>query len=418
MKLHVAITVGLLAGLAFGLLAAATGSPALRHVALGAEPLGTAFVNLLKMVVIPLVGSTLFVGVAGIGDLRRIGSIGGRTLGFFALTTLASVLIGMGTMWLLLPLADQEAARTLAGTGAAAGAALPGMVDFLVGLVPSNPFRAAAEGALLPLIVFTALFAAAASSLPERQRAPLIAAGEAITAALVKLVHWVLWAAPVGVFALAAPITATSGVAILQSLAVFILAVAVGLAVFATALYLPAARVLGRQRPGRFLQAAAGSLLIGATTTSQPATIPAMLQATDDLGIPRTISSMAIPLGASLNHAGSALFQGAALVFLAWLYGTPLPPAGIAGAVIAVCLVSFTVTGVPSASVVSLAPALSHAGVPLDGLGVLLGVDRIPDMLRTAVNVMGTIAGSVVADPGQPSTAARSPSAPHSPPTG
>jgi Na+/H+-dicarboxylate symporter len=184
----------------------------------------------------------------------------------------------------------------------------------------------------------------------------------------------------------------------LQSLLVFILAVLVGLVLFTATVFVPAAAVLGGRRPGRFLRACLGSQLIGFTTTSSPATIPAMLDGTDALGVSRDVSGLVIPLGASLNRSGSALFQGASVVFLGWLYGTPLPLAGLGGAVLATFLVAFTVAGVPSASVVSLAPALSQVGIPLEGLGVLLGVDRIPDMLRTATNVTGTITAATVLD--------------------
>ncbi len=396
MKLHLAIALGLAGGLALGLLAAATGSPALLRIAAGLEPLGTMFVNLLKMVVIPLVAATLFVGVGGMGDLKRLGRLGLVALFFFAATTLVGVLLGMASMHLLLPLADPAAARGAAAPTQVPQARLPGAVQFVMSLVPSNPFQAAAEGALLPLIVFTVLFAAASSALPEAQRRPLMALGEATSAALIRLVHWVLWVAPLGVFALAAPVTARAGWAMLQSLLVFVAAVFLGLAVFLLGVYLPAATVLGGQRPASFFKACLGSQLIGFTTTSSPATIPAMLDAGEALGVPRPISSLVIPLGASLNRAGSALFQGAGLVFLAWLYGVPLPAAGLGGAILATFLVAFTVAGVPSGSVVSLAPALSHVGVPLDGLGVLLGIDRIPDMLRTAVNVTGTITAALV----------------------
>ncbi len=398
MKLHVAIALGLLGGLALGLVAAATGAPALLRLAQGVEPIGTIFVNLLKMVVVPLVATALFVGVAGMGDLKRLGRLGALALAFFAATTLTAVLLGMGVMRLALPLADPAAAQGVAGVARVSPAHLPGLVDFLVSLIPANPVQAAVEGALLPLIVFTVLFGAAAGALPEARRRPLIALAEAIATALIRLVHWVLWAAPVGVFALAAPVTARSGWALLQSLLVFVLAVLGGLVLFVFGLYVPLAAALGGRRPARFLKACLGSQLIGFTTTSSPATIPAMLEAADALAVARQVSSLVIPLGASLNRAGSALFQGAGVVFLAWLYGTPLPLTSLGGAVLATFLVAFTVAPVPSASVVSLAPALTHVGVPLDGLGVLLGVDRIPDMLRTATNVTGTITASVVLD--------------------
>ncbi len=415
MKMHVAIALGLLAGLALGLVASVTGAPALVALAQGVEPIGTIFFNLLKMVVVPLVATALFLGVAGMADLKQLGRIGALALVFYAATTLIAVLVGMAVMRVALPLADPTAARGVAGAVRAGPAQVPGVVDFLVGLIPANPFQAAAEGALLPLIVFTALFAAAAGALPEARRRPLIALADAITTALIRLVHWVLWVAPVGVFALAAPVAARSGWALLQSLFVFVGAVFAGLIVFTGAVYLPAASVLGGRRPARFLKACLGSQLIALTTTSQPATIPAMLEATDTLGVSREVSSLVVPLGATLNHAGSAVFQGAAVVFLAWLYGAPLPLTSLGGAVLATFLSAFTVAPLPSASIVSLAPALNHVGVPLDGLGVLLGVDRIPDMLRTAVNATGTILAAPILEGLHPSSVVRSPSSTPSP---
>jgi DAACS family dicarboxylate/amino acid:cation (Na+ or H+) symporter len=328
------------------------------------------------MVVVPLVATTLFVGVAGMGDLKRLGRVGALALAFFAATTLIGVLLGMSVMRLLLPFADQAAAAAVSGAAPQAPARLPGVVEFLVGLIPANPVQAAADSALLPLIVFIVLFAAATGTLPEARRNSLIAMADALTAALIHLVHWVLWAAPVGVFALAAPVFARSGWAMLQSLLVFILAVFLGLVLFTAAVFVPAAAVFGGRGPRWFLKACLGSQLIGLTTTSSPATIPAMLDGADALRVSRDVAGLVIPLGASLNRSGSALFQGASVVFLAWLYGTPLPPAGVGGAVLATFLVAFTVAGVPSASVVSLAPALGQVGIPLEGLGVLLGVDR------------------------------------------
>ncbi len=398
MKLHVAIALGLLGGLGLGLLASLTGSPALLRLAQGLEPAGTVFINLLKMVVVPLVVAALFVGVAGMGDLKRLGRVGADALAFFAVTTLLAVLMGMGVMRLALPLADPAAVRAVAPAAVTPAPGPGGAVDFLVALIPANPIQAAAQGALLPLVVFTVLFAAAAGVLPEERRKPLVALADALAAALIRLVHWVLWAAPIGVFALSAPVTARSGWALLQSLLVFVGAVSVGLLVFAAGVYLPAATVWGRRGPIRLIRACLGSQLIALTTASQVTAIPAMLEATDSLGVPREVPSLVLPLGASLNRAGSAVFQGAGVVFLAWLYQAPLPLAGLGGAVLATFLAAFTVASAPAASVVSLAPALSHVGVPLDGLGVLLGVDRIPDMLRTATNATGTIAAAVVVD--------------------
>ncbi|NIM52137.1 MAG: cation:dicarboxylase symporter family transporter [Gemmatimonadales bacterium] len=398
MKLYTAVALGLIGGLLLGLVAAVSGSPLLIGIAEGIEPLGTAFVNLLKMVVIPLVAAVIFVGVGSLGDLRQLGRIGIITLFFFAATAVVSVLLGMGIMRLVLPLASEAAARAVEAAPAEAPP-LPGIVEFLLSLIPSNPFQVAAEGALLPLIVFTILVAAAAGALPSEQRDQLLSLANSVAAALIKLVHWILWAAPVGVFALAAPITARAGWAMLQSLAAFILAVIAGLVVFIVIVYLPAVRLLGRMPSWHFLKGSASPLLIALTTASSAATLPAMLESAEaELRLSRPVTSFVIPLGAAIGRGGTALFQGAGVVFLAWLYGVPIPASAVGGAVLATFVVSFTVAGIPAGGVVSLAPALVTVGIPLDGLGVLLGVDRIPDMARTATNVGGVLAAGVVVD--------------------
>lgn len=398
MNIHVAIVLGLVGGLALGLLAALTGSPVLLGIAEGVAPLGTAFVNLLRMIVFPLVAATLFVGVAGMSNLKELGRLGGLTLLFYWSTTIVAILLGMGMMGLFLPLAGEGVRRAVESAGVVEAPVLPGAIDFLMRLIPSNPFQAAAEDALLPFIVFTVFFAAAAAALPSEQRQRLLDLANPIAAALIKLVHWILWVAPVGVFALAAPVTARSGWAILLSLAVFVVAVVLALGLFVNFVYTPLVLLLGKVRPSPFMRACIGPQVIAFSTTSSAATIPAMLEAADELQVSRSVSSFVIPLGAALNRSGSALFQGAAIVFLGWLYQVPLPLTGLTSAVLATFVVSLTVTGIPSASVLTLAPALGHVGIPLDGMAVLLGVDRIPDMFRTATNVTGDMAAAAIFD--------------------
>jgi Na+/H+-dicarboxylate symporter len=398
MKLYTWVAIGLICGLLLGLLASVTGSPFLTSLALGIEPVGTAFVNLLKMVVIPLVVAIIFVGVGSLGDLKKLGQLGITTMILFAFMTLAAVLLGMGVMKLLLPLASEGAAAAVTNTGPAAPA-LPGMVDFFLSLIPTNPFQAAAEGALLPLIVFTVLLAAATGALPETERKQLLSFGEAVTAAFLKLVDWILLLAPIGVFALAAPVTARAGWAMLQSLGAFILAVLIGLVLLVVLIYLPLVRFLAKRKPGAFLKATLNPMVIAASTASTAASVPAMLEsAEDELKLSRAVISFVIPLGAGIGRMGTAVFQGAGIVFLAWLFSLPLPMASIGGAVLATFIVSFTIAGIPSGGVVGMAPALGSVGIPLDGLGVLLGVDRIPDMARTALNVEGILVAAAVID--------------------
>lgn len=392
---QLAILAGLVLGLALGVVASITGNATLIAIAEASEPLGTAFIRAIQMVVIPLVGVTVFVGVARIGNPRRLGRVGGSSVAFFWLTTIPAILIGMLVMRVALgfarPVVPPEAAGDVATE-------LPGMVDFLVNLIPRNPFEAATAGSLLPIIVFTVLFAAATTTLPTAKRDPLISLADSVSDALITLMHWVLWTAPVGVFGLAAPVAARTGMAMLQNLAVFIVAVVVGLFLFMAVVFLPAIRIFAKVGVGRFVRGTIGSYSMGFSTTSSVASLPVMFEEAEDLGLSKETSNLVLPLAASINRPGSALFQGAAVIFLASVYDVSVAPGAIAGAALATFLAAMTVAPVPSASIMTMAPALDTVGVPLSALGIMLGIDRVPDMFRSATNVVGHVAAAAVVD--------------------
>ncbi|MFI5311686.1 MAG: dicarboxylate/amino acid:cation symporter [Gemmatimonadales bacterium] len=395
MNTQFGIALGLVLGLAFGIVAAVTGSPALAAGARAIAPVGTAFVQLVRMVVVPLVAATVFTGVARLGDPRRLGRLGAITLAFFWSTTLVAIAVGMTVMRLALPFAP----ATVAPAGdAPAVERLPGIVDFLVGLVPVNPIDAAAKGAMLPLIVFVVFFAAAASSLAPEARERLIGLADAIALSMVKLVHWILRVAPVGVFALAASTAALAGWSMLQNLALFVAAVLAGLVAFFLLVYLSAVRAIGGVSPVRFVRACVAPVALAMATTSSAAALPALFESADSLGLSRPVSSFVLSLGSAINRTGSALFQGAAIVFLASLYHVTFTPASVTAAILTTFLMSQTVAGVPSAGIMTLAPALGALGIPLSGLTLLFGVDRIPDMVRTATQVTGHLATAVVVE--------------------
>jgi Na+/H+-dicarboxylate symporter len=393
--LHVAIAAGLVLGIGTGLLAAA-GSDSMMAVALASAPFGTAFLNAIRMVVIPLVMAVVFTGVAKLGDPRKVGRLGATTLAVFWVTILPAIVIGMFTMWIGLRFAPDIAAPA---ADAREAPELPGLVDFLVSLVPSNPFAAASDGSLLPLIVFMALFGAAAGTLDADARTRLIGFADAAGDALIKLVWWILWTAPIGIFGLAAPVTAQLGWGLIQSLAVFVVCVVLGLGVYLATVYMPLLRFVGGIGPIAFLKGTFGAASIAFSTTSTAAALPVTLEEVKEkLGVSETVADLVLPLGASMYRAGSALFQGAAIIFLAHLYDVPIPAAALGGAVLATFLVSLTVAPVPSSGVVTLAPALDAVGIPLSGLSILLGIDRIPDMFRSTVNLLGQITTAVVVD--------------------
>jgi len=390
-----AILIGLALGLGLGVAASATGSPALLRAAEAVEPLGQVFLRAIQMVVIPLVAAVVFVGVARIGDLRKLGRLGGLAVGFFWVTTLPAILIGMGVMTFALTFTAPIPPPT---TVTELNTATPGVVDFLVNLVPRNPIQVAADGSLLPLIIFIVLLAAATTTLPAEKRQTLTNFAETLGDALIKLMTWILWTAPVGVFGLAAPVVAQTGIAMLQNLAVYVAAVVVGLFLLKGFVLLPLVWALGGVRPGRFIRGTVGTYTVGFTTTTSVGTLPMMLQEAEKLGLSRSIFSLVLPLAASINRPGSALFQSTSLVFLAAMYGVPLDAGLIAAAVLALFLASMTVAPVPGSSIVSMAPALDVVGVPLAGLGILLGIDRVPDVFRSAANVIGHMSAATTVD--------------------
>ena len=394
--LHMAIAAGLVLGLIVGLGAAATGNDWLLAVAKGSAPFGVIFMNAIRMIVIPLIVTVIFTSIARLGDPRKLGRIGGLTLGWYWLSLLPAIAIGMATMKAGLQFAGEI---RMPQTEAIEVPQLQGIVDFIVSLVPANPFAAASSGAILPLIVFTALLAAATGALPAENRERLVNLADDLSKALIKLVWWILYTAPIGVFGLTAPVTAELGWGLLQSLAVFIVCVFLGLLLFLALVTLPFVYFVAGIGPLRYLKGTFGGASVAASTTSTATAIPVALEeSTKNLGVSATVADLLIPLGASMHRPGSALFQGAAIVFLAHLYNVPIPAAMIGAAFLATFLVSLTVAPVPSSGVVTMAPALDAVGVPLAGLALMLGIDRIPDMLRSAVNLLGQVSAAVLVD--------------------
>ena len=240
------------------------------------------------------------------------------------------------------------------------------------------------------------ILAIAATALPDDKRLVLTDRSNGTMAALIRIVHWVLLLAPLGICALVAPMVAQFGWTMVKAMGVYVLAVIVGVTIFIGLVLLPAVALMARIRVSRFLGAALNSMLMAFSTTSSLATLPTMLTAAEGLKISRGVAGLVLPLGASVNRPGGALFQAVAVLFVAQLYGIPFGLSEIFQAGAAVFLTSMAVASVPSASVVSLAPAFATTGLPLSGIALLIGLDRIPDMFRTMTNVTGHLTTAVV----------------------
>jgi proton glutamate symport protein len=409
-SLSVQITAALAAGLALGLAASAGGWPALSRVALGIEPIGTTWINLIRMVVIPLVAAALISGVSGFGGAGRLGRLGVRTLGFFWGTTVLAIVVGLVVGLAtapLAPLSAETAAALRSAATAAQGIATrpphtPGLAEFLVSLVPANPFKAAADGALLPVIVFSVLVGAAVAMLDEPHRRVIRSLADAVVAAMVRLIGWFMVVAPIGVFCLTAPITARYGWEMLSSLAVFVAVVSGGLVLFVIVVFGPLAALLSPVRLGRLGRAIAPAATIGFSTTTSMAALPVMMETAErELEIPAPVASFVLPLGATINRPATGLYHVVAVVFLAAIYGIPLGAIKLAAVAATTFVMTLSVPAVPSGNLLALAPVLLAVGLPLDGIALLFGVDRIPDMFRTGTNVVGHMVAAAVVSRGE-----------------
>jgi Na+/H+-dicarboxylate symporter len=402
-SLALRVLLGLAAGLLLGATASISGWPLLTRVANWLEPLGALFVNAIRMTVLPLVVGSLVAGIAAAPDIRSLGRVGGRALLFFALTLLAG---GALTAVLAPPLVslipvDIEAARALqaqvAENARPSASQVPTLSRWLVDLVPANPLRAAADSAMLPLIVFTVLFAIAIAALPAQPRTTMSTFFEAVRDAALNLVRWVLAAAPLGVFALAAPLAARLGLAAAGALAGYVGLVALFTTAFVAVVLYPLAATLGRIKITEFVRAVLPAQAVAFSSRSSLASLPAMMEvARSRLGLPDEIAGFLIPLAASVYRVGAAVGQTLGVVFVAHLYQVVLSPLQLASIVLTVVATSFSVPGIPGGSIIIMAPVLMSAGLPVEGVGILLGADTIPDMFRTTANVTGHMTAAVV----------------------
>src|SRR5688572_8267671 len=406
MSLTTRVLVALVAGLGLGLVVSSTGNPTLLTMARWIEPLGTLFINAIRMTVIPLVVGSLVAGIASAPNPSALGKIGARALAIFIITLFAGAIVAallappVFALFAIDP-AAQAALQASAAESATATAEsvrrIPGFASWLIELVPNNPVKAAADGAMLPLIVFTIAFGLAVAGLKGDTRATVVRVFEAIRDAAMTLVRWILWAAPIGVFALAFALVVRLGISAIGALAGYIALASAMTFFFGVVVLYPVASWLGRVPLREFAQAALPAQAVAISSRSSLAALPAMIEsARDRLKLPDEITSFFLPLAASVYRIGTAIGQTVGVVFIAQLYGVTLGPPQLASVVLTVVLTSFSVPGIPGGSIIIMAPVLMDAGLPVEGLGILLGADTIPDMFRTTANVTGHMAAATV----------------------
>jgi Na+/H+-dicarboxylate symporter len=395
------------AGLVAGMLVAAADSAALATAVRWIEPAGTIWINALRMTIIPLVVAGLIVGAASARDARAIGALGGRALLIFVALLAAAAAFTVAVAPLLLanlPISPDAAASLRASASSAAGvdvaaAAQRGFPDFrqwLIDLVPSNAIRSAADGAILPLIVFSVAFGIAISRVRDDERVALIRFFRGVFDAMLTLVRWILELAPIGVFALALPLATRLGVAAAGAVVYYIIVVS-AICLLAIALLYPLASFFGRVSPRRFARGAAPAQSIAVSARSSLAALPAMIDGgARHLGFGPQITGFFLPLSASMFRVGGAIGIPAGVLFVCRLYGIPLGPAELATIAVTSVLLTFSIPGVPGGSILIMVPVLLAVGAPPEGIGILLGVDTIPDMFRTTANVTGTLTAATI----------------------
>jgi proton glutamate symport protein len=404
------VLLGLVLGLASGAMAAASGMPGLVNATAWVEPLGTIWINALRMTIIPLVVAGLVVGAASASDARSIGRLGGRSLALFLTLLAAAAAFTVTVAPLLLagmhidPAVSAALRESAGGAAAAAGAdvaaaAQRGFPDFrqwFIDLVPSNPVRAAADGAILPLIVFSVAFGLAASRIPAAERETVVRFFRGLFDAMLTLVRWILEFAPIGVFALALPLATRLGLAAAGAVLYYIVVVAAICLLFIGLLY-PLASFLGGVSPRRFARGAAPAQSIAFSARSSLAALPAMIDGgARHLGFGAQTTGFFLPLSASMFRLGGAIGIPAGVLFVCRLYGIPLGPVELATIALTSVLLTFSIPGVPGGSILIMVPVLLAVGAPPEGIGILLGVDTIPDMFRTTTNVTGTMTAATV----------------------
>jgi len=346
---------------------------------------GAVFVAMLKLMVVPLVVVSLVCGVNAMGDVRTIGRVGGKTLGLYLLTTAIAIMLAL----LLAQLFSPGAGYQLTGEFAEyVPREAPPLTEVIINIFPENPIQAMADGEMLQIIIFALLFGLATNLAGARGR-PVVKLFSDLNEVILKMVLLIIMLAPIGVFALVSRTFATQGVEILRPLAgYFILATgALLLHLFVT--YTLLLRSVGLN-PLRFLAKIRAPMSFAFSTSSSAATIPVTLNTLETrMGVKNSVASFTVPLGATINMDGTAIMQGVATVFIANVYGVDLAIGDYLTVILTATLASIGTAAVPSAGLIMLAMVLGQVGLPVEGIALIIGIDRLLDMLRTAVNVAG-----------------------------
>lgn len=390
MNLSIKILISLVLSVVVGLMAGVEGLPFIKW---WIAPIGTIFINLIKMVIVPIVFTSLVVGMTSLGDLKKLGRIGIKTIFIYLFTTAIAIIIGFAVAGIIHPGIGLE---MTAGDAVKVKEA-PSIMQVFVAMVPTNPVASMAKADILPIIIFALFVGVGILQVGGKKSQLLIDWFDAAAEVSYKIINMVMQFAPIGVFCLLLPVVAENGPKVLLPLLSVIACMAFGSVIHAVAVYSSMARIWGNTSPIKFFRGMSEAILIAFTTCSSAATLPInMKNCQEKLGCSRDIASFVLPLGATINMDGTAIYMGVCSLFIANVYGIDLTMAQMGMIVLTGTLASIGTAGVPGAGLIMLSMVLLSVGLPMEGLALVAGIDRILDMFRTTVNITGDAAVTCV----------------------
>lgn len=357
------------------------------------EPVGNIFLRGIKMLVVPLVLFSLICGAASVGDVKKLGRVGGKIFGYYIVTTAFAVTIALFFANLFKP---GLGVHLPAATTAVQAAKAPSIIDIFVNMVPTNPIEAMVKGDMLQIIVFAILFGIAMTLVGDPVK-PLLNIMNQVNSVLLKMIGVIMKIAPYGVFALISNVVMSQGLKVLIPLLKYFFVCLFVMAVHVLFVYGGALKILGRLNPITFFKKFWPVMVVALSTSSSNATIPINLETSENkFGVSKSVASFTIPLGATINMDGTAIMQGVAAIFISQIYGVNLSIQQQLMIILVATLASIGTAGVPSAGVVMLSMVLQQVGLPLEGIALVLSIDRLVDMARTTVNITGDAIGTLI----------------------
>ncbi|MGN7299853.1 dicarboxylate/amino acid:cation symporter [Ferdinandcohnia sp. SAFN-114] len=357
------------------------------------RPLGDLFLRMIKFIIVPLVLASLVVGVAGTGDIKKIGRMGGITFFYYILTTAFAVTIGLILANIFSPGKGLNIDSTVDKVEPSEA---PGVIDTLLNIIPTNPIASLVNGDMLQIIFFAIFLGLAITILGDKAKTVYNFFDE-LAEIMYKITGIVMKLAPIGVFGLIAPTVGEYGVSVLLPLLKVIVVVYLGCILHAVITYSTSVKLFANMNPLKFFKGIAPASLVAFSTTSSSGTLPITIKNSEEnLGVSRKVSSFVLPLGATINMDGTALYQGVCVLFIAQFFGYDLSFAQQLTIVLTATLASIGTAGVPGAGLIMLTMVVTSVGLPVEGIALIAGIDRILDMIRTSINVTGDASAAVV----------------------